>query len=69
MRQKLEDMVNQIEAGTVDHGENGGQGRIPGGFRTLTSPVYRYKWEQLLEVARKSHPSGAKDHAMLSNIT
>ena len=59
MRQKLEGMVNQIEAETADQGENNGQGRIPGGFCTLTCPVY--KWEQLFEVALKSYPSGAED--------
>ena len=45
MRQKLEGMVNQIEAETADQSENAGQGRIPGGFCTLTCPVH--KWEQL----------------------
>ena len=59
MRQKLEGMVNQIEAETADQKENGGQGRIPGGFCTLTCPVY--KWEQLFDLALKSYPSGAPD--------
>ena len=59
MRQKLDGMVNQIEAETADQNENGGQGRIPGGFCTLTCPVY--KWEQLFDVVLKSYPSGSKD--------
>ena len=59
MRYKLDGMVNQIEAETADHFENGGQGRIPGGFCTLTCPVY--KWEQLFDVVLKSYPSGAAD--------
>ena len=59
MRQKLDAMVNQIEAETADQQENGGQGRIPGGFCTLTCPVY--KWEQLFELALKSYPSGEPD--------
>ena len=58
MRHKLEIMVDQIQAETADQGEIGGQGRIPGGFCTLTCPVY--KWEQLCEVALKSYPSGAE---------
>ena len=59
MRQKLDGMVNQIEAEIADQNENGGQGRIPGGFCTLTCPVY--KWEQLFDVVLKSYPSGASD--------
>ena len=59
MRYKLDGMVNQIEAETADHFENGGQGRIPCGFCTLTCPVY--KWEQLFDVVLKSYPSGAAD--------
>ena len=58
MRQNLEGMVNQIEAETADLGENGGAGRIPAGFCTLTCPVY--KWEQLFEVVLRSYPSGSK---------
>jgi hypothetical protein len=45
MRQQLEAMVHQKEAETADAGENGGAGRIPAGFCTLTCPVY--KWHQL----------------------
>ena len=59
MRQQLEGMVNQIEAETADQKENGGQGRIPGGFCTLTCPVY--KWEQLFDMVLKSYPSGSSD--------
>ena len=57
MRQELEAMVHQIEAETTDAGENGGAGRIPAGFCTLTCPVY--KWHQLYESVLKSYPSGA----------
>ena len=56
MRQELEAMVHQIEAETADAGENGGAGRIPAGFCTLTCPVY--KWEQLYEVVLRSYDSG-----------
>ena len=56
MRQRLDAMVNQIEAETADHKENAGQGRIPAGFCTLTCPVY--KWEQLFDVVLRSYPSG-----------
>ena len=59
MRQKLEGMVNQIEAETADQGENNGQGRIPGGFCTLTCPVH--KWEQSFEVALKFYPTGKEN--------
>ena len=59
MRQKLDAMVNQIEAETADQREQGGEGRIPGAFCTLTCPVY--KWEQLFDVVLKSYPSGAAD--------
>ena len=59
MRQKLDAMVHQIESETADQNENGGQGRIPGGFCTLTCPVY--KWEQLFDVVLKSYPSGSPD--------
>ncbi len=45
MRQELEAMVHQIETETADNGENGGAGRIPAGFSTMTCAVY--KWEQL----------------------
>ena len=43
MRQRLDAMVNQIEAETADQKENAAQGRIPAGFCTLTCPVY--KWD------------------------
>ena len=59
MRQQLEGMVNQIEAETADQKEKGRQGRIPGGFCTLTCPVY--KWEQLFDMVLKSYPSGSSD--------
>ena len=59
MRQKLDSMVNQIEAETADQKENGGQGRIPGGFCTLTCPVY--KWQQLFDVVLQSYPSGSPE--------
>ena len=48
----LEGMVHQIEAETADLNENAGQGRIPSGFCTLTSAIY--KWEQLHTVLEKS---------------
>ena len=57
MRQELEAMVHQIEAETGDAGENGGAGRIPAGFCTLTCPAC--KWHQLYETVLKSYPSGA----------
>ena len=60
MRQKLDGMVNQIEVETDDQNENGGQGRIPGAFCTLTCPVY--KWEQLFDVVLKSYSSGGADN-------
>ena len=56
MRQELEAMVHQIEAETADAGENGGAGRVPAGFCTLTCPVY--KWQQLHDVLLRSYPSG-----------
>ena len=56
MRQDLEAMVHQVEAETADLGMNGGAGRIPSGFCTLTCAVY--KWEQLHETVLKSYPSG-----------
>ena len=59
MHQKLEGMVNQIEAETADQGEHAYEGRIPGGFCTLTCPVY--KWEQLFDVVLRSYPSGKAD--------
>ena len=59
MHQKLEGMVNQIEAETADQGEHAYEGRIPGGFCTLTCPVY--KWEQLFDVVLRSYPSGNAD--------
>ncbi len=56
MRQDLEAMVHQIEAESADFGMNGGAGRIPSGFCTLTCPVY--KWAQLHETVLKAYPSG-----------
>ena len=38
-------MVHQVEAETADLGMNGGAGRIPSGFCTLTCADY--KWAQL----------------------
>ena len=60
MRQELEAMVHQVEAETADLGMNGGAGRIPSGFCTLTCAVY--KWAQLHETVLKSYPSGANDN-------
>ena len=57
MRQELEAMVHQIETETADNGENGGAGRIPAGFSTLTCAVY--KWEQLHTTILKSYPPGS----------
>ena len=56
MRQELEAMVHQVEAETADLGMNGGAGRIPSGFCTLTCSVY--KWEQLHATLLKAYPSG-----------
>ena len=56
MRQQLEAMVHQIEAETADLGMNGGAGRIPSGFCTLTCSVY--KWAQLHATLLKAYPSG-----------
>ena len=60
MRQKLDGMVNQIEAETADQQENGAQGRIPGTFCTFTCPVY--KWEQLFDVVLKAYASGSAEN-------
>ena len=60
MRQELEAMVHQVEAETADLGMNGGAGRIPSGFCTLTCAVY--KWAQLHETGSKSYPSGPSDN-------
>ena len=60
MRQELEAMVHQVEAETADLGMNGGAGRIPSGFCTLTCAVY--KWTQLHETVLKSYPSGSSDN-------
>jgi hypothetical protein len=46
-------MVHQVEAETADAGENGGAGRIPAGFCTLTCAVY--KWRHLCDTI---YPSG-----------
>ena len=58
MRQELESMVDQIETETADSGENGGAGRLPAGFCTLTCPVY--KWEQLHTTILKSSEPGER---------
>ena len=50
-------MVNQVETETADNGENGGAGRIPAGFSTMTCAVY--KWEQLHTTILKSYPPGS----------
>ena len=60
MRQELEAMVHQLEAETADLGMNGGAGRIPSGFCTLTCAVY--KWTQLHEKILQSFPSGPADN-------
>ena len=60
MRQELEAMVHQMEAETADLGMNGGAGRIPSGFCTLTCAVY--KWAQLHETVLKSFPYGPAYH-------
>ena len=60
MRQELEAMVHQVEAETADLGMNGGAGRIPSGFCTLTCSVY--KWAQLHETLLKAYPSGAAEN-------
>ena len=60
MRQELEAMVHQVEAETADLNMNGGAGRIPSGFCTLTCAVY--KWAQLHETVLKSYPSGPADN-------
>ena len=59
MRQELEAMAHQVEAETADLGMNGGSGRIPSGFCTLTCPVYR--WAELHETLLKSYPCGPSD--------
>ena len=56
----LEAMVHQLEAESADLGMNGGAGRIPSGFCTLTCAVY--KWAQLHETVLKSYPSGPSDN-------
>ena len=60
MRQQLEAMVHHIEAETADFGMNGGAGRIPSGFCTLTCSVY--KWAQLHATLLKAYPSGDADN-------
>ena len=60
MRAEPEAMVHQVEAETADLGMNGGAGRIPSGFCTLTCAVY--KWAQLHEAVLKSYPSGPADN-------
>ena len=56
MRHQLKAMVHHIEAETADLGMNGGAGRIPSGFCTLTCSVY--KWAQLHATLLKAYPSG-----------
>ena len=56
MRQELNAMVHQVEAETADLGVNGGAGRIPSGFCTLTCSVYT--WAQLRATLLKAYPSG-----------
>ena len=53
-------MMHQVEADTADLGVNGGAGRIPAGFCTLTCAVY--KWAQLHETVLRSYPSGPRDN-------
>ena len=53
-------MVHQVEAETADLGMNGGAGRMPSGFCTLTCVVY--KWAQLYETVLRSYPSGPSDN-------
>ena len=60
MLAELEAMVHQVEAETADLNMNGGAGRIPSGFCTLTCAVY--KWAQLHETVLKSYPSGPSDN-------
>ena len=57
-------MVHQIEAETADAGENGGAGRIPAGFCTLTCPVY--KWEQLHELVLRTYDSNDPEYEQLT---
>ena len=57
----LEAMVDQVEAETADLGMNGGAGRIPSGFCTMSCAVF--KWEQLFETVLKSYPSGSSEDA------
>ena len=56
MWQELEAMAHQVEAETADLGMDGGAGRFPSGFCTLTCAVC--KWAQLHETVLKSYPSG-----------
>ena len=56
MRQGFGAMVHWVEAETADLGANGGAGRIPSGFCTLTCSVH--KWAQLHETLLKAYPSG-----------
>ena len=60
MRAELEAMVHQVEAETADLGMNGGAGRMPSGFCTLTCAVY--KWAHLHETVLRSYPSGPSDN-------
>ena len=54
MRQELEALVDQKEAETADDGENGGRGRLPAGFCTVTCAAY--KLEHLFTTILKACP-------------
>ena len=58
MRQRLESMVDQKEAETVEEYETLGRGRLPAAFATLTCSVY--KWAQLHDVLLRSYPSAER---------
>ena len=66
MRQQLQAMVHQIEAETADADENGGAGRVPAGFCTLTCPVY--KWHQLHDCVLKHTQADLPAIRRLANI-
>ena len=59
MRAELEAMVEQKEDETAELGENGGKGRLPAVFTTLTASVY--KWEQLHRLMLNSCPPAARE--------
>jgi hypothetical protein len=58
MRQKLESLVDQKEAETVEEYETLGRGRLPAAFSTLTCAVY--KWSQLHDVLLRSYPTAER---------